>query len=197
MTITAEQVKQLREMTGAGMMECKKALSETSGDVSKAVEVLRKSGIAKAEKRADRAASQGRIESYIHDGRIGVLIEVNCETDFVARTDDFIKLCRDLAMQAAAAGADYVSRDQVPAERVAKEKEIFAAQLANEGKPAAIIDKILVGKVDKFYSEVCLLEQAYIKDDKKSVGDLVKETSSKTGENIVVRRFARFRLGQD
>lgn len=197
MTITADQVKQLREMTGAGMMECKKALSETAGDLAKAVEVLRKSGIAKAEKRADRAASQGRIESYLHDGRIGVLIEVNCETDFVARTDDFIRLCRDLAMQAAAAGADYVSREEVPAERIAKEKEIFAAQLANEGKPAAIIDKILVGKVDKFFSEICLLEQPFIKDDKKSVGELVKETSSKTGENIVVRRFARFRLGQD
>ena len=197
MTITAEQVKQLREMTGAGMMECKKALSETSGDLTKAVEVLRKSGIAKAATRSDRAASQGRIESYLHDGRIGVLIEVNCETDFVARTDDFIRLCRDLAMQAAAAGADYVSREEVPADRVAKEKEIFAAQLANEGKPAAIIDKILVGKVDKFYSEICLIEQPYIKDDKKSVGDLVKETSSKTGENIVVRRFARFRLGLD
>ncbi len=197
MTITAEQVKQLREMTGAGMMECKKALSETAGDMTKAIEALRKSGIAKAEKRADRAASQGRIESYLHDGRIGVLIEVNCETDFVARTDDFIRLCRDLAMQAAAAGADYVRREEVPAERVEKEKEIFAAQLANEGKPANIIDKILVGKLDKFYSEVCLMEQAFIKDDKKSVGDLVKETSSKTGENIVVRRFARFRLGQD
>jgi len=197
MTITAEQVKQLREMTGAGMMECKKALSETAGDMNKAVEALRKSGIAKAEKRADRAASQGRVESYLHDGRIGVLIEVNCETDFVARTDDFIRLCRDLAMQAAAAGADYVRREEVPAERVAKEKEIFAAQLANEGKPANIIEKILVGKLDKFYSEVCLMEQPFIKDDKHSVGDLVKETSSKTGENIVVRRFARFRLGQD
>jgi elongation factor Ts len=197
MTITAELVKTLREKTGAGMMECKKALSETSGDLDKAVEVLRKAGIAKAETRSGRTASQGRIEAYVHDSRIGVLVEVNCETDFVARTDDFGRLCRDLAMQVAAAGADYVRREEVPAERVAKEKEIFAAQLANEGKPANIIEKILVGKLDKFYSEVCLLEQPFIKDDKKTVGDLVKETSAKTGENVVVRRFARFRLGAE
>jgi len=197
MTITADLVKQLREMTGAGMMECKKALGETSGDLGKAVDVLRKSGIAKAEKRADRAASQGRVDSYIHDGRIGVLIEVNCETDFVARTDDFKHLCKELAMQVAAAGADYVRREEVPADRIAHEREIYAAQLANEGKPANIIDKILDGKLNKFFSEVCLLEQPFIRDDKKSVGDLVKETSAKTGENIVVRRFVRFRLGAE
>lgn len=195
--ITAELVKQLREMTGAGMMECKKALGETNGDLQKAVDVLRKSGIAKAEKRADRAASQGRVDSYIHDGRIGVLIEVNCETDFVARTDDFKALCKELAMQVAAAGADYVRREEVPAERIAHEKEIFTAQLANEGKPANIIEKILEGKVNKFCAEVCLIDQPYIKDDKKTVGDLVKETSAKTGENIVVRRFVRFRLGAE
>jgi len=195
--ITAELVKTLREKTGAGMMECKKALTETSGDLEKAVEVLRKSGIAKAETRAGRTASQGRIEAYVHDARIGVLVEVNCETDFVARTDDFGRLCKDLAMQVAAAGADYVRREEVPAERVEKEKEIFAAQLANEGKPANIIDKILVGKLDKFYSEVCLLEQPFIKDDKKTIGDLVKETSAKTGENVIVRRFSRFRLGAE
>ena len=197
MTITADLVKQLRDMTGAGMMECKKALGEASGDLGKAVDVLRKSGIAKAEKRSDRTASQGRVDAYLHDGRIGVLIEVNCETDFVARTDDFKSLCKDLAMQAAAAGADYVRREEVPAERIAHEREIYAAQLANEGKPANMIDKILDGKVNKFYSEVCLLEQPFIKDDKKSVGDLVKETSAKTGENIVVRRFMRYRLGAE
>ena len=197
MTITADMVKQLRDMTGAGMMECKKALSETNGDLEKAVDVLRKSGIAKAEKRADRAASQGRIESYVHDSRIGVLIEVNCETDFVARTDDFQRLCRDLAMQAAAAGADYVRREEVPAERIERERAIYAEQVKNEGKPAAIADKIVDGKLNKFYSEVCLMEQAFIKDDKKSVGDLVKETSAKTGENVVVRRFVRFRLGAE
>jgi elongation factor Ts len=197
MTITADQVRQLREMTGAGMMECKKALSETGGDLDKAVDALRKSGIAKAEMRSGRAASQGRVEAYVHDSRIGVLIEVNCETDFVARTDDFKRLCKDLAMQAAAAGADYVRREEVPAERLARERAIYAEQVKNEGKPAAIVDKIVEGKLNKFYSEVCLMEQPFIKDDKRSVGDLVKETSSKTGENVVVRRFVRFRLGAE
>jgi elongation factor Ts len=197
--ITAELVKQLRDMTGAGMMECKKALGETNGDIEKAVDVLRKSGIAKAEKRADRAASQGRVDSYIHDGRIGVLIEINCETDFVARTDDFKTLCKDIAMQVAAAGADYVRREEVPAERVAHEREIYAAQMENEKKPAAIMEKILDGKVNKFYSDVCLLEQPFIRDPsgKQSVNDLVTAASAKTGENIVVRRFARFRLGAE
>ena len=197
MTITADQVKQLREMTGAGMMECKKALAETGGDLNKAIDALRKAGIAKAEKRADRAASQGRIESYVHDSRIGVLVEVNCETDFVARTDDFRTLCRDLAMQVAAASADYVRREEVPAERIERERAIYKEQVKNEGKPAAIADKIVDGKLNKFYGEVCLLEQAFIKDDKIVVGDLVKQMSSKTGENIVVRRFARFRLGAE
>ena len=163
MTITAEQVKQLRDMTGAGMMECKKALSETNGDLNKAIDALRTAGIAKAEKRADRAASQGRIESYIHDNRIGVLIEVNCETDFVARTDDFIRLCKDLGMQAAAANADYVRREEVPAERLDRERAIYADQVKNDGKPAHMVDKIVDGKLNKFYSEVCLMEQAFIK----------------------------------
>ena len=197
MTITADQVKQLRDMTGAGMMECKKALAETGGDLNKAIDALRKAGIAKAEKRADRAASQGRIESYVHDNRIGVLVEVNCETDFVARTDDFKRLCKDLAMQAAAAGADYVRREEVPAERLARERAIYVEQVKNEGKPAAIADKIVDGKLNKFYAEVCLMEQPFIKDDQKTVGDLVKETSSKTGENVVVRRFVRYRLGAE
>ena len=197
MTITADQVKQLGEMTGAGMMECKKALAETGGDLNKAIDALRKAGIAKAEKRADRAASQGRVESYVHDSRIGVLVEVNCETDFVARTDDFRTLCRDLAMQVAAAAADYVRREEVPAERIERERAIYRDQVKNEGKPAAIADKIVDGKLNKFYGEVCLLEQAFIKDDKIVVGDLVKQMSSKTGENIVVRRFVRFRLGAE
>jgi elongation factor Ts len=198
MTITADQVRQLRERTGAGMMECKKALVETAGDFEKAVDTLRKSGIAKAEKRGERAASEGMVEAYIHPGnRVGVLIEVNCETDFVARTDEYMALVRSLAMQAAAAGAEFVRREEVPAERIAKEREIFAAQLEQQGKPAAILDKIVAGKIDKFYSEICLLEQAYIKDDKITVGDLVKQASAKTGENIVVRRFVRFRLGEE
>lgn len=196
MTITAEQVKQLRDMTGAGMMECKKALSESSGDVSKAIDLLRKQGIAKAEKRADRSASEGLVEAYIHPGnRVGVLIEVNCETDFVARTAEFGALVRDLAMQVAAAGAEFVRREEVPAERVAKEREIYLAQLAAEGKPANILEKIVEGKLGKFYADVCLMEQPFIKDDKQTVGDLVKTASSKTGENIMIRRFARFRLG--
>ncbi len=198
MTITADQVKQLRERTGVGMMECKKALTESGGDFEKAVDALRRAGAAKAEKRAERGASEGLVEAYIHPGnRVGVLIEVNCETDFVARTAEFAALVRNLAMQAAAAGADYVRRDEVPAERLEREKAIYRAQLEDQKKPAAILDKIVEGKVDKYFSEVCLLDQPYIKDDKVKVADLVKEAIAKTGENIVVRRFARFRLGQE
>jgi elongation factor Ts len=198
MTVTADQVRQLREQTGAGMMECKKALVETAGDFDKAVDVLRKAGAAKAEKRGDRAASEGLVEAYIHPGnRVGVLIEVNCETDFVARTPEFGELVRNLAMQAAAAGAEYLRREDVPAERIAKEREIFAAQLETQGKPAAMIDKIVPGKLEKFYAELCLLEQPYIRDDKTTIGQLVTNAAARTGENIVVRRFVRFRLGQD
>jgi elongation factor Ts len=179
-------------------MECKKALVETSGDFDAAVESLRKSGIAKAENRSGRAASEGLVESYIHPGgRVGVLIEVNCETDFVARTPQFQTLVRDLAMQVAAAGAEFVRREDVPAERVAKEREILAAQLAGEKKPAAIVEKIVEGRLNKFFGEICLLEQTFIKDDKVTVGDLVKEASAKTGENVQVRRFTRFRLGDE
>ncbi|OGF15338.1 MAG: translation elongation factor Ts [Candidatus Eisenbacteria bacterium RBG_16_71_46] len=198
MTVTADQVKQLREKTGAGMMECKKALLESAGDFEKAIDALRKSGIARAEKRADRAASEGVVDAYIHPGnRVGVLIEVNCETDFVARTAEFLDLVRNLAMQVAAAGAEYVRREEVPAERVAREREIIAAQVAAQGKPAAMVDKIVEGKLGKFYSEICLVEQPYIRDDKQTVEDLVRAASSKTGENVVVRRFTRFRLGQE
>ena len=198
MTVTADQVRQLREQTGAGMMECKKALVESAGDFDKAVDVLRKAGAAKAEKRGDRAASEGLVEAYIHPGnRVGVLIEVNCETDFVARTPEFGDLARNLAMQVAAAGADYIQRQEVPAERIAKEREIFAAQLEGQGKPAAILDKIVTGKLDKFFAEVCLLEQPYVRDDKLTVGDLVTAAAAKTGERLVVRRFVRFRLGKE
>jgi elongation factor Ts len=196
--VTADMVKELRERTGAGMMECKKALVESNGNFDQAVEALRKSGIAKAEKRSERGASEGLVESYIHPGnRVGVLIEVNCETDFVARTPEFAQLVRDLAMQAAAAGAEFVRREEVPAERMEREKRIYAAQLEQQGKPAAMIEKIVEGKLGKFYEEICLLEQPYIKDDKVKVADLVKEASAKTGENIVVRRFSRFRLGAE
>jgi elongation factor Ts len=196
--ITADQVKQLRDRTGAGMMECKKALQDAGGDLDQAIDVLRKSGAAKAEKRADRMANEGRVESYIHPGnRVGVLIEVNCETDFVARTDEFGELVRNLAMQAAAAGADYVRREDVPAERVEREREIFRGQMEGQGKPPAVIDKIVTGKLDKFFSEVCLLEQPFIRDDKKTVQAIIAEAVAKTGENIQVRRFSRFTLGQD
>ena len=196
MAVTADQVRQLREQTGAGMMECKKALVEAEGDFGRAVDALRKAGIAKAERRGDRAAREGLVESYIHPGnRVGVLIEVNCETDFVARTPEFGELVRNLAMQVAAAGAEVVRREELPAERVAKEREIFAAQLEGQKKPAAIVEKIVTGKLEKFFAEVCLLEQPYIRDDKRTVGELVAEAAAKTGENLVVRRFTRFRLG--
>jgi elongation factor Ts len=198
MAVTADQVRELRERTGAGMMECKKALQETQGDFDKAVDVLRKSGIARAASRAGRAASEGVVEAYIHPGnRVGVLIEVNCETDFVARTDEFRDLVRNLAMQVAAAGAEFVRREDVPAERVEREREILKSQTEGQGKPAAILDKIVTGRLEKFYAEICLLEQPYIRDDKTTVGDLVRQASAKTGENIQVRRFARFRLGQE
>ncbi len=198
MQITADQVKQLRERTGAGMMECKKALAETQGDVERAVDALRKSGAAKAATRSGRDAREGIIESYIHPGnRVGVLIEVNCETDFVARTAEFQELVRNLAMQIAAAGAEFVRREDVPAERVARERDVYLGQLEASGKPAAILDKIVDGKLEKFYAELCLMEQPYIRDDKKTIGDLVREAGSKTGENVVVRRFSRFRLGLD
>ena len=198
MAVTADQVKELRERTGAGMMECKKALLEAAGDIEKAIDVLRKSGIARADKRADRAASEGLVDAYIHPGnRVGVLIEVNCETDFVARTPEFEELVRNVAMQVAAAGAEVVRREEVSAERVEREREIYRAQMEGQGKPPAVIDKIVSGKLDKFYSETCLLEQPYIRDDKKTVGAIVQEAVARTGENIVVRRFARFRLGQE
>jgi len=196
--VTAEKVKELRERTGAGMMECKKALVESNGDFDAAVEALRKSGIAKADKRAERAASEGLVESYIHPGnRVGVLIEVNCETDFVARTPEFAELVRNLAMQVAAAGAEYVRREDVPSDRIERERRIYAGQLEGQGKPANIVEKIVEGKLGKFFEEICLLDQPYIRDDSQKVGDLVRGASSKTGENIVVRRFSRFRLGQD
>ena len=198
MTITADQVRQLRERTGAGMMECKTALMETGGNFDAAIESLRKSGVARAASRAGRAASEGLVESYIHPGgRVGVLIEVNCETDFVARTREFQELVRNLAMQVAAAGAEYVRREDVPSERVEQERRILTEQMSGEKKPANILEKIVEGRLNKFFAEVCLLEQPYIKDDKITVASLVQEATSKTGENVVVRRFSRFRLGEE
>jgi elongation factor Ts len=196
--ITADLVKTLRERTGVGMMECKKALSETAGDMDKAIEYLRKLGIAKAETKSGREAGEGLVEAYIHPGsRVGVLIEVNCETDFVARTDEFKSLVRNLAMQIAATRPLAVRREGVPPELVESERAIFAEQLKNEGKPEAMIPRILEGKLDKFFESVVLMEQTYIRDDKKTVEEIVKEAIAKMGENIRVRRFATFTLGQD
>jgi elongation factor Ts len=195
--ITAELVKELRERTGVGMMECKKALAETAGDVDKAIEFLRKQGVAGAEKKASRKATEGLVEAYIHPGsRVGVLLEVNCETDFVARTDEFQTLVRNLAMHVAAMKPLAVRREEIPAETVEHERGIYAEQLKNEGKPAPLIERIVQGKVDKYFAGVVLLEQPYVRDDKKSVETVVKEAITKLGENIVVRRFALFHLGQ-
>ena len=195
--ISAKLVQELRERTGAGMMDCKRALSEASGDVAKAEDILRKRGLSAAAKKASRAASEGAVASYIHmGGKIGVLIEVNCETDFVARTDGFQTLVKDLAMQVAAAAPLWVRREEVPAEVVAKEMEIGKAQAREQKKPEAILEKIATGKLEKFYSEVCLLEQPFVRDDKKKVSDVLAEAVAKIGENIQVRRFARFVLGE-
>ena len=198
MEITAEMVKDLRERTGLGVMECKAALAESNGDVEKAIEILRKKGAARAIAKAGRTASQGVVGSYIHmDGRIGVLVEVNCESDFVARTDDFRTLVKEIAMQIAAARPRYCTADQVPPEILESEKEIIKAQIGDMKKPAEIMDKIVQGKLGKFYEEVCLLDQPYIRDDKMKVRDLVAQAVAKIGENIKVRRFARFEIGVD
>ena len=197
-SINAKDVAELRRRTGAGMMDCKKALAETGGDFDKATEWLRAHGAARAEKRADRAAKQGLVESYVHHaGNLGVLIEMNCETDFVARTDDFRQLAKDLAMHIAAAAPLAVSTEELPAEVIERERRIYTEQVAQEGKPEAIRAKIVEGKLKKFYSEVVLLEQPYVKDDARTVGELVKELSGKTGEKVAVRRFVRFQLGED
>jgi len=196
--ISPKLVMELRQRTGVGMMECKKALAETNGDIELAIETLRKRGAAKAASKAERAASQGLVESYIHPGGgVGVLVEVNCETDFVARTDDFAALVRNVAMHIAAMNPVAVRREEVSPELAAAERAIFVEQVRAEGKPEAIIEKIVDGKVNKWYSEIVLLEQPYVKDDKKTVGDLIQEAIAKMGENIQIRRFAKFRLGQD
>ena len=193
--ISAQQVKELREATGAGMMDCKKALVETNGDMDKAVDYLREKGLAAAAKKAGRIAAEGIVESYIHGGgKIGVMIEVNCETDFVAKTPEFHSFVRDLAMQVAAANPSYLSRDEVPVEILDHEREILRAQALNEGKPAKIIEKMVEGRVEKYYKENCLLEQAFIKDPDQSVTDLVNAQIAKIGENIVVRRFVRYQM---
>lgn len=194
--ISAESVKSLREKTGAGMMECKKALTETNGDFEKAIDLLRQKGLATALKKAGRSVSEGLIDSYIHMGRIGTMVEVNCETDFVARTDDFKELVRDVAMHVAAANPVYLTREDIPQDVIDREKEIYKAQVT--GKPPQIVEKIIEGKLEKFYTDTCLLDQIFIKDpdQKKTVRDLATEKISKLGENIIIRRFARFQLGE-
>ncbi len=195
--VSASMVKELREKTGAGMMDCKKALAEAAGDFAKAEEVLRKKGLSAAAKKTGRAATEGAVASYIHmGGKIGVLLEVNCETDFVARTEGFQTLVKDLAMHIAAAAPDYVRREEVPAEVTARELDIGRAQAREQKKPEAIVEKIAAGKLEKFLEERVLLDQKFVKDDKKKVGDVVTEAVAKIGENIQVRRFARFVLGE-
>jgi elongation factor Ts len=196
-SISAKQVQELRARTGAGMMDCKKALEETGGDMEKAVEYLRAHGSAKAEKRAERKVSEGVIGSYIHhNGKIAVLVEVNCETDFVARTDAFKDLGKALAEHVAAASPIAIDKDMVPPEKIESERRIFIEQVKASGKPENMIDKIVDGKIEAYYRDVCLLHQMWVRDPKKSVGDMVKEVAAKTGENIVVRRFVRYQLGE-
>jgi len=195
--ISAALVKQLRDKTGAGMMECKKALTEANGNEEEAITILRKAGLAQAAKRAGRATAQGTIGSYIHmGGKIGVLVEVNCESDFVARTDDFNNLVKELAMHIAAADPKWVRREDVPAEAIEKEKDIYRAQMANSGKPANVLDKIIEGKLGSFYSQFVLLDQPSVRDGAVSISQLVAQASAKTGENIQINRFVRFRVGE-
>ncbi|MBZ2173844.1 translation elongation factor Ts [Schnuerera sp. xch1] len=196
MSISAAQVKELREKTGAGMLNCKKALEKTDGDIEKAIVLLREKGLSQAAKKSGRIASEGLVDSYIHGGRIGVLIEVNSETDFVAKTDDFKEFVRDMAMQVAAANPKYVSKEDVPKKEVEDEKEILKHQAINEGKPEHIAEKIVEGRLGKFYEQVCLLEQSYIKDSNVKVKDLLNEKIAKIGENIKIRRFIRYEVGE-
>ena len=196
-TITADQVKQLRDKTGAGMMECKGALAEANGNMEEAITLLRKRGLAQAAKRAGRTTAQGMIGSYIHmGGKIGVLVEVNCESDFVARTDDFSSLVKEVAMHIAAADPKWVRREEVPAEAVEKEKAIYRAQMEKENKPAHVMEKIIEGKLGSFYSQFVLVDQPSIRDSAVTIGQLVAQASAKTGENIQVSRFVRFRVGE-
>jgi elongation factor Ts len=197
LAISTSLIKDLREKTGVGMMDCKKALEESNGDTDKAIEYLRKKGIATAKKRGGRTASQGQVQSYIHaGGKIGVLLEVNCETDFSAKTEDFAAFVKDMAMQIAATNPIAIDRDAVPESTLDKEKEIYATQAKESGKPEKVIDKIVEGKMKKFYSEACLLEQPFVKNTDITVQDLLNELMAKTGENIIVRRFARYQLGE-
>jgi len=196
-TITAAMVKELREMTGAGMMDCKKALGETEGNIEKAVDFLREKGLAAAAKKAGRIAAEGVVEAYIHGGgRIGVMVEINCETDFVAKTDDFKELARDVAMQIAATNPLFVRREDVDPAVIEHEREVFRAQALNEGKPEKIVEKMVVGRIEKYYKEICLMEQSFIKDPDQTISQIINGKISKIGENISIRRFTRYQLGE-
>ena len=195
--VTSEMIRELRERTGAGMLDCKNALTEKDGDIEKAVELLREKGLAAAAKKAGRIAAEGLCESYIHGGgRIGVLLEINCETDFVAKTDEFKTLAKDICMQIAASKPEYVRREDIPADVIEKEKEIYTAQALNEGKPANVVEKMIDGRVEKFFKETCLLEQPFIKNTDITIQDLLVEQIARIGENINVRRFVRYELGE-
>lgn len=196
MAVTAAMVKELREITSAGMLDCKKALVETNGDVEAAVTLLREKGLAKAAKKAGRLASEGIISSYIHGGRIGVIVEVNSETDFVAKNAEFQEFARDVAMQVAASNPLYVKREEVPASVIDAEKEILRTQALNEGKPEKIVDRMVEGRIEKYYKQNCLMEQAFIKDPDKTIELLLNEKIAKIGENLSIRRFARFEVGE-
>ncbi|MGF7048774.1 elongation factor Ts [Paenibacillus sp. DS2015] len=197
MAVNASAVKEIREKTGAGMLDCKKALEEANGDLDKAIVLLREKGLAAAANKAGRTATEGTVESYIHaGGKIGVLVEINCETDFVGKTDQFKEFARDIAMHIAATNPLYVRREEVPSDAIEKEKEILKAQALNEGKPEKIVEKMVEGRISKYYEEFCLMEQSFIKDPDKTISTLLKEKISTIGENITIRRFARFELGE-
>ena len=196
MAITAAMVKELREKSGAGMMDCKKALTETNGDMDKAIDFLREKGLASVAKKSSRIASEGLVDSYIHGGRIGVLVEVNSETDFVAKNEEFKSFVRDIAMQVAAVAPKYVSREEVPAEEVEHERKILTEQARGENKPEHIIEKMVEGRLEKFYEEICLLDQDFIKDPDKKIQDILNDLIAKIGENIKIRRFVRFEVGE-
>ena len=198
MDISAQMVKELREKTGVGIMDCKNSLREANGDINKAIEILRKKGVAKAQKRENRAASEGQIQSYVHmGGKIGVLVEVNCETDFSAKTEDFTDFSKNLAMHIAAMSPIAISPEDVPEKILEQEKEIYKDQALKSGKPENVAEKIVAGKLKKFFSEVCLLNQAYVKDTDKTIQNILDELKAKTGENIVIKRFVRFQLGEN
>ena len=196
MKISASLVKELRERSGAGMLDCKNALVETDGDIEKAIDLLREKGLASASKKAGRVASEGLVDSYIHGGRIGVLVEVNSETDFVAKTDEFKEFVKDVAMQIAASNPKYVSREEVAAEEIEREKHVLMQQAMNEGKPEHIANKMVEGRIEKYFEQICLLDQNFIKDPSVKIGVLLNEKISKIGENLKIRRFARFEVGE-